>query len=112
MAVVLVRTDDTDGSSDAEEVTFGLGDKRYAIDLAPTNREKLEKALQPFIDKAREVKGGSRPTVSARKGTSSGLSKEELDAVRQWARDNGMDVSDRGRVSQEIRDKYATAHKE
>lgn len=42
--------------------------------------------------------------------TASGLSPEELKARRDWARDNGLEVSDKGRVSKEIRAAYDAAH--
>jgi hypothetical protein len=31
-------------------------------------------------------------------------------AIREWAKSQGVQVSDRGRISQEIRDKFNAAH--
>jgi hypothetical protein len=64
--------------------------------LTEANRAKLEKALQPFIAKARE------------KGVSSaGL---DLSAVRTWANQHGHEVSQKGRVPQDIIEAYRKAN--
>ncbi len=53
MALQQTRIDDTDGSPDAKVITFAFRGKAYEIDLSDKNTERLQKALQPFIDKAR-----------------------------------------------------------
>lgn len=103
MAIKTVRTDDLDGSSDAELITFSLRGEDYEIDLSTRNLEKLEGAMAPFIDAARHVKqatGTKRPTVAAV------ARQKRLDDVRTWARENGHEVSSRGRIPQAILDAY------
>lgn len=46
-----------------------------------------------------------RPSKSAARTSAS-----DMKAVRDWARDNGYTVSQRGRVPTEIRDAYTAAH--
>ena len=51
--------------------------------------------------------GGRRRTSG---GASTSAAKEDLDAIRRWARDNGHDVADRGRISAKVKEAYAKAH--
>jgi hypothetical protein len=37
--------------------------------------------------------------------------KPDVATVRAWAKENGIEVSDKGRVAGEVYDKYAEAHK-
>lgn len=99
-------TDDLDGSAGADQVTFGYQGVDYTIDLTKKNRVAFEKALKPYIDAARR----SPRSTPRRKGGSPGASRN-LKAIRSWARENGLDISDRGRVPQEVVSKYEAAHK-
>jgi len=95
---IVTLTDDIDGSDANRTVTFSLDGTSYEIDLSDTNVENLTTALEPFINAARKVGRGR---------SQSGTSKtRDLAAVRSWARDQGMQVSARGRVSQEILTAY------
>lgn len=76
-------------------------------------REALEQAEQEL----RAVKAGTRTTTTAataptpiRTGTSSAYSRDELTAIRTWARANGHQVADRGLPSKTVLDAYAAAH--
>ncbi|GGY82787.1 hypothetical protein GCM10010363_74320 [Streptomyces omiyaensis] len=76
-------------------------------------REALEKAEQEL----RAVKAGTRTTTAAataptpiRTGTSGAYSRDELAAIRTWARANGHQVADRGLPSKSVLDEYAAAH--
>lgn len=113
MAKTLITTDDLDGSSDAETVKFSYDGISYTIDLGKKNRAALEKALKPYIDVAQRS-GGRRSTASgkARRGRpprrrSAG---PDLADVRAWARENDIEVSERGRIAQTVIDAYLQAH--
>jgi hypothetical protein len=101
--VHIVLVDDLDGSDAEETVTFGLDGATYEIDLNSTNAAKLRDAVTPYVGHARRV-GGRRGT---RKAASNGPSAAE---IRAWARSNGYDVPDRGRVSAEVRSAYEAAN--
>ena len=101
-------TDDLDGSANAREVSFGLDGKTWVIDLSAKNRAALEKALKPYIAKATEQRG-SRRGKAVRK-SSRAKSRNDLGAVREWAKANGHQVSDRGRISGAIQEAYDAAH--
>ena len=108
--VSVVLVDDIDGTEAAETVVFGLDGAEYEIDLSEENADKLRETLAVYIGHGRRAnsrrRGGSssRSSAPARSG---GASAAE---IRAWARDNGYDVPDRGRVSAVVREAYAAAH--
>ncbi|HEY3016787.1 MAG TPA: Lsr2 family protein [Nocardioides sp.] len=102
--VHIVLVDDIDGSEAEETVAFGLDGAAYEIDLNSQNAAKLRDALSAYVGHARKV-GGRRG--GGRKVTAGGPSAAE---IREWARANGHDVPDRGRVSADVRAAYDAAH--
>ncbi len=100
-------TDDVDGSANATEVSFSLNGESWTIDLSAKNRAALEKALKPYIAKA--TKQGRRRPVSASRKTTGRASRTDLAAVRDWAKNNGHQVSDRGRISAAVQQAYDAA---
>jgi len=104
--VHVVLVDDIDGSDAGETVTFGLDGSTYEIDLNEKNATALREALAPYVGHARRS-GGSRRGKKSAAAAPSGPSAAE---VREWARENGWDVPDRGRVSADVRQAYDAAH--
>ena len=103
--VNIVLVDDIDQSDAEETVTFGLDGKEYTIDLNAKNARKLRDAVAPYVAHGRPVSSrGGRRNTSAK---SAGAAPSE---IRAWARENGMDVPERGRVSAAVREAYAAAH--
>ena len=88
-----------------QTIRFGIQKEQYEIDLSGQNVEKLHEALAPFIAAGRRV--GSRSNGGAT--TSTKPDPSHMQAMRQWARDHGMKVSDRGRISKEVQEAYRTA---
>ncbi|MZE50118.1 Lsr2 family protein [Streptomyces sp. SID5770] len=81
--------------------------KSLEIDLGAANREKLLKALEPFVSKAREGKAqsyASQGSFSAPAAKSS--SPHDLNAIRAWAKGAGHDVKDKGRIAGNIIEAY------
>ena len=101
-------TDDLDGSTNATEVTFSLNGRTWVIDLSPKNQAALEKALKPYIAKATE-QGRRTSRGKAARASSRAKSRTDPTAVRQWARDNGHQVSDRGRIREDVLQAYEAA---
>lgn len=102
--VHIVLVDDLDGSDATETVSFGLDGTAYEIDLNDKNATALRDALSGYVGHARKVGSSTRRRKST---ASSGPGASE---IRDWARANGMKVSDRGRVSAEVRQAYDAAH--
>ena len=100
--------DDLDGSPAAETVLFALDGKSYEIDLSPDNAKELRDGLADFVNAAR--KQGARPASNvASRGAKSqevAAARAELNEIRNWARENGYRVSDRGRIPVTIQDAY------
>lgn len=103
---IIIRTDDIDGSEDAEAVAFGIGGVDYTIDLSEANRAKLDEALAPFIGHATKIKTARGRGRARTASTSPASNPDELKAIREWGRANGFTVNDRGRVSSELRQAY------
>lgn len=103
-SVSVIVTDDLDGSENAETVSFGFDGVTYEVDLAQKNRAKLEKVLAPFIEAGRKA-----PRAATRRVGRQSASVDR-GAVRAWARERGLKVSERGRVSADIMSQYEAAH--
>jgi Lsr2 len=112
--VRVLLTDDLDGGDADETVTFAPDGKGYEIDLSKKNADKLRTALHPFLDAARF--GGRSPTGAGRRARGSrergaqAVIGTEPRPSRDWAKSQGMKVSERGRISAEIADAYEAAH--
>jgi len=103
--VSVVVTDDLDGSPGAETVTFSFDGASYEIDLSSENRAKLNHAFAPFIQAARRV-----PRGRGRAGRGPASMNADRAAVRAWAKQAGMAVSERGRISAEVMRRYDASH--
>src|SRR5579863_1027066 len=92
--------DDLDGSTAEGTVRFGLDGTEYEIDLNAEHAKSLRDALARYVGAARRVSGGTRrPARSGRRASASGLNSTE---VREWAKAQGIEEKDRGRVPAEL----------
>ena len=99
--------DDIDGSAAEGTVRFSLDGTDYEIDLNAGHAQQLRDALAAYMRAGRRTSGGSRrPARSARKGPANGLNPLE---VRDWAKAQGIEVKDRGRVPAELVVKFKAA---
>lgn len=103
--VNIVLVDDIDGSDATETVTFGLDGTTYEIDLNDANAAALREAVSGYVGHARKVSG-----TRGRKKTAAPASGPSARELRDWARSNGFEVSERGRVPAEVRDAFDAAH--
>jgi hypothetical protein len=109
MAKKVVYTDDLDDSPNAETVTFSFQGAQYEIDLGKRNTTAFEKVLAPYIRAARKVSGRTA-SPPIRRGQPAKADRQQLQAIREWARANGYPVSDRGRIATEIQEAYRAAN--
>ncbi|GAA1913662.1 histone-like nucleoid-structuring protein Lsr2 [Streptantibioticus ferralitis] len=105
--VQVLLVDDLDGGEADETVTFALDGKSYEIDLTTANAEKLRSSLADFVKSGRRAggraaagRGKARPVVGGAQDTAK---------IRAWAKENGYNVNERGRVPAEIREAYEAA---
>jgi nucleoid-associated protein Lsr2 len=117
--VVVRITDDFDGTEAVETVTFAFRGVDYEIDVNQENLDAMEQAFETWIEHGRKADTRHR---TGRRGHNSSLVTHadgatrarpgagDLAAMRSWARANGYRVSDRGRVSTEVRAAFRAAH--
>ncbi|MBT2383844.1 Lsr2 family protein [Streptomyces sp. ISL-11] len=103
--IITIYTDDLTGEeiSEAETHTFAIDGVTYEIDLGPDSYEQMLQAFGPFVKAARKQGRGKKPAARPAVARSS----EDTAAIRAWAKKNGYNVNDRGRVPADIREAYA-----
>lgn len=101
----VILEDDIDGGEADETVTFSLDGVSYEIDLSKKNANKMRDALAPYVGSARKV-GGRKRRGGGRSSSKAGSSAE----IREWARNNGWEIPERGRIAAEVREAYEAAH--
>jgi hypothetical protein len=114
--VQVILSDDLDEDVPADEtVSFSLDGTNYEIDLSDKNAKELRDAFSRYVQAARKVSrgGGSRASGGGRSRATGGggrMDREQAGAIRDWARKNGHNVSDRGRIPASVVDAYEAAH--
>lgn len=98
--------DDLDGGDAVESVVFGIDGRTYEIDLNEEHAAELRDALAPFVGAARRATGTGAPVARQKSASRSPRSREETAAIRQWAVDNGHEVSARGRIPSAVIEAY------
>lgn len=103
--------DDLDAETAAvETVRFSVDGTRYEIDLNAEHYSEFQQVLERFTAAARATGPGrkvSRP--AAKKTTRATVDREQLTAMRQWGRDHGFELSDKGRVPVAVQEAYHAA---
>jgi hypothetical protein len=106
--VQVILEDDLDGTQipegKGETVSFSLDGREYEIDLTTKNATALRKALAPYTEKASRV---GKKTGTRGKRTQVGPAPA---IIKEWARANGYEVADRGRIPQDVREAYDKAN--
>ncbi|WP_434598290.1 histone-like nucleoid-structuring protein Lsr2 [Streptomyces sp. A5-4] len=105
MAIRSIIESDLSGKPDATTATFGLGDTWYEVDLTPEEQKKLEEALKPYLKASRKA-GQSAP----KKRVVPETTPEERDKIREWAKKEGYDFAERGRIPKTVMKAYDEAH--
>ena len=106
--VQVLLVDDLDGATADETVSFSLDGVSYEIDLSSKNAAKMRDAFAGYVGSARRVGGrsrGGRARSSARSGSGT-----DTAAIRAWAKEQGLKVSDRCRIPADVIAQYEAAH--
>lgn len=106
---IVVLEDDLEGGKADETVKFALDGVQYEIDLSDKNAKKLRDAVATYVGRARKVTRGGVVVggrAAARARGSAAADREQNKAIRAWAKRKGKNISDRGRIPQEIVDEY------
>ena len=98
--VEVILEDDIDGGPPDETVRFAINGTQYEIDLSSENAQALRSSLGRYIE--HKASGAPRQTRSPRKRT-------DTSAVRAWAKERGMEISERGRIPASVMKEYEAA---
>jgi hypothetical protein len=108
--LVVDLVDDIDGGKADETLKFGLDGMLYEIDLSAKRAEQLRSALAKYVSHARrQGRGQVVPSGRARGTSPARTDREQNQAIREWAKAKGLDVSDRGRIPTNVVEQF---HKE
>ncbi|GAA1888532.1 histone-like nucleoid-structuring protein Lsr2 [Williamsia serinedens] len=106
--------DDIDGKvlEEFETVRWSLDGKQYEFDTSPKHAQQFRDSLTKYVEASRAVSGnrGGRRAAAATSGTGGTRSKEQTQAIRDWANSNGFEVSDRGRIPINVVEAFEAAH--
>lgn len=102
--VQVLLVDDVDGGTAEETMRFGLDGVEYEIDLSGENAAKMRADLAQWVEHARRTGGRRGRGAKAAKDRGAGT------AVRSWLREQGHQVSDRGRIPRSLQSLYDAAH--
>lgn len=109
--IVHQLVDDIDGTllevGEGETVHFSLNGTAYEIDLTNSHAEDLRAALAPYIEAGRRASAGGTRAATPRRPRAARNS--EVGEIREWAKSQGLKVSERGRISAEVMDAYRAA---
>ncbi|HVT67904.1 MAG TPA: Lsr2 family protein [Trebonia sp.] len=101
--------DDIDGGAAEGTVRFALDGTEYEIDLNAQHSEELRSVLGKYVSHARKVGGTARRGGRAAGRAGRGGSSVNTTEIRNWARENGYNIKDRGRVPADLVAKYQAA---
>ncbi|WP_032403811.1 histone-like nucleoid-structuring protein Lsr2 [Rhodococcoides fascians] len=112
--------DDIDGSviddESGETIEFAVNGVEYVIDLKAKNATEFHRKLDYYIEHSTRVGGRKRKpspagaTTTVKTGTPATRDPAQVRAIRQWAADEGYEISDRGRIPAAIEEAYNAAH--
>ena len=105
IATPLVGDLDSDGAT--ETVAFAYRGVNYEIDLSEKHAAALDEVLAPYLANARRVR--TKPATPRRAAAKSSVPAGPKQ-VRAWAKNKGIEVSDRGRISADVMRQYQAAH--
>lgn len=107
--VVTLLIDDLTGeeSEDVTNVRFSVAGTDFEIDLNDKNHAEFMNALAPYMNNARRIKRSRKAGDSSR---ASNASSQKTPEIRAWAKEQGYEVNDRGRVPANVREAYESAH--
>jgi hypothetical protein len=112
---VVVTCDLEDGEVGASDsISFTYGGKTYTLDLCKKHLEEVKGTLEAYAQAghpAGRAARGRRGTTgrSARSRRPAAAQRESQAEIRQWAREQGYAVGDRGRIPAEVRAAYEAA---
>jgi hypothetical protein len=100
--VTVILEDDLTGGPAKQTVRFAFDGTDYEIDLNAKNAAAFGKQLAPYLEHARRA-GRSQPRRTGRTG------RQRSGDIRAWAKEQGLAVSERGRIPASVAEQYHAA---
>jgi hypothetical protein len=104
--IAVALEDDLDGGPADETVRFGVGGAEYEIDLSKKNAKKFRTGAAPFVEHARRAGRGSQ-----RRSARPSSVRERSGDIRAWAKQEGIAISDRGRIPASVVEQFEAANR-
>ncbi|OLB75427.1 MAG: nucleoid-associated protein Lsr2 [Actinobacteria bacterium 13_2_20CM_2_71_6] len=99
--------DDIDGSQADETLKFGLDGVSYEIDLSARHAERLRASLAKFVLSSRRVGRGQLVAAARTRGAGPAkVDRAQNQAIRDWAKSKGIEISGRGRIPAGVVEQY------
>ncbi|GIM98254.1 histone-like nucleoid-structuring protein Lsr2 [Paractinoplanes toevensis] len=109
--IITLLTDDLDGGEADRTVEFALDGVNYAIDLSEKNAGKLRKVLDPHLAVGTRVgRGGINRRPRGTATASAATNRQRNQEIREWAAQQGHEVSGRGRIPTAVVNAYDATH--
>ena len=102
--ITVALEDDLDGGPADETVRFAFDGVSYEIDLGKRNARAFRKQLAPFVEHARKAGRGQR-----RQPGRTQSSRRRSGDIHAWAHEQGIAVSERGRIPASVVEQYESA---
>jgi hypothetical protein len=102
--ITVLLEDDLDGGPADETVRFGLDGVDYEIDLSRQHARAFRREFASFLVHARRAERGQR-----RRPARGSSGRRRSGDIRAWAKDAGIEVSDRGRIPASVVAQYQAA---
>lgn len=104
--ILVEVTDDLDGSTGAETLRFSLDGRNYEIDLSERNATEFRQLVDRYATAGRRI---SRTGGAAVRRQPPPLPPGQAKKIREWAGQNGIDLSARGRIPADVVATYEEA---
>lgn len=88
-------------SGDVKTIQVGVDGASYEIDLCSAHLKPVDEVLTMIVQQGRKVTGASR-SGTRRSGSRRQSGRGESEKIREWARQNGLKVSERGRIAADV----------
>jgi hypothetical protein len=108
--VLLICDVCNDGTPGTENIRFGLDGVNYEIDVCDRHAGQLRDAVAPFSGAGRRAAGGGSAGSGRGSRRGGGGDRARTQQIRAWAKQKGVKVSERGRISADVAAQYDAAH--
>ncbi|MFE7423684.1 Lsr2 family protein [Rhodococcus sp. NPDC057529] len=111
--IVVELVDDIDGTvfgQDGESISYAVDGVEYVIDLKDEHATELRETFEYYIAHSTQVGGRKHRAGRSATPVAARRPSGETTKIRAWAREQGYELSSRGRIPAEIEQAFRDAH--